>query len=697
MPVPPRARRALSRTGLIAAAAAALVGGVLAVPAAATPSAANPYSPAYGHPYRHGAVPTIETQRKMDTWATGNAVAPRNSANNLVFAGGIDGIGVTIGVPKVYLVFWGSGWGTQGTDANGNLTFGNDPSAGAPKLQNMFKGLGTGGELWSGIATQYCEGVAAGTQICGGSGTHVGMPTAGVLAGVWYDNSAVALTTTANQIGNEAIAAAGHFGNTTPALNRSAQYVILSATGYHPDSFNSPLQWCAWHDWNGDPYVGSTSPYGDIAFSNMPYVMDAGASCGANFVNAGTAGATDGYTIVEGHEYMETITDQNPAGGYTDSAGAENGDKCAWVSPGVQGGAGNVAMGNGTYPEQGGWSNDSLGGTGQCEIAHPVVVGGGPTVANPGNQAGTVGVAASLALSASGGSSPYTWSATGLPAGLSINSSTGVISGTPTTVNTYTVTVTATDSQNRPGSAQFGWTVNPSGSGGCVGTNPNDVAIPDLTTVQSPIGITGCAGNASATSTVEVHIVHTYTGDLVVSLIAPDGTAYVLQNRVGGATQNIDTTYTVDLSSEVANGTWNLQVQDAAAIDTGYINSWTLTLGGGGGGGSCTGTNGTNTTIPDRGTASSPIVLAGCTGNASATSTVEVHIVHTRQADLVVTLVAPDGSTYVLQSQTGSGANINTTYTVNLSSEVRNGTWNLRVSDNRRRNTGYIDSWTLTL
>ena len=91
---------------------------------------------------------------------------------------------------------------------------------------------------------------------------------------------------------------------------------------------------------------------------------------------------------------------------------------------------------------------------------------GGPTVNNPGNRTGTVGVATSLQMSASGGSPPYTWSATGLPPGLSINTSTGLISGTPTTAGTYTVTVTARDTANRTGSTTFTWTINPPG-GGC--------------------------------------------------------------------------------------------------------------------------------------------------------------------------------------------------------------------------------------
>jgi len=72
--------------------------------------------------------------------------------------------------------------------------------------------------------------------------------------------------------------------------------------------------------------------------------------------------------------------------------------------------------------------------------------------------------------------------------------------------------------------------------------------------------------------------VHTYRGDLVVTLVAPDGSAYTLLNRSGGSTDNVDQTFTVNLSAETRNGTWTLRVQDAATADTGYINTWTLTL-----------------------------------------------------------------------------------------------------------------------
>ena len=97
--------------------------------------------------------------------------------------------------------------------------------------------------------------------------------------------------------------------------------------------------------------------------------------------------------------------------------------------------------------------------------------------------------------------------------------------------------------------------------------------------MTSSITISGCARNASATSTVAVDIPHTWRGDLVVDLLAPDGTAYRLKNSSSSdSADNVRTTYTVNLSAEAANGTWRLQVRDLYRQDTGYINSWTLTV-----------------------------------------------------------------------------------------------------------------------
>ena len=190
---------------------------------------------------------------------------------------------------------------------------------------------------------------------------------------------------------------------------------------------------------------------------------------------------------------------------------------------------------------------------------------------------------------------------------------------------------------------------------------------------------------------------HTYIGDLVVDLIAPDGSVYNLHNRAGGSADNINQTYTVNLSSEAANGTWKLRVRDAAAADNGYINSWTFQPGTSAAPSCAPATNNTDLPVPDLSTVESPITVAGCAGNASATAKVAVNIVHTYIGDLVVDLIAPDGTVYNLHNRAGGSAdNINQTYTVNLSSEAANGTWKLRVRDAAAADNGYINAWTIT-
>ncbi|MEV8590653.1 M4 family metallopeptidase [Streptomyces sp. NPDC051180] len=116
--------------------------------------------------------------------------------------------------------------------------------------------------------------------------------------------------------------------------------------------------------------------------------------------------------------------------------------------------------------------------------------------------------------------------------------------------------------------------------GGKVFENTADVTIPDSpgAAVTSTVNVTGVTGNAPSNLAVGVDIIHTYRGDLVVDLIAPDGSVYSLSNRSGGSADNIQQTFTVNASSEVANGAWKLRVQDKAGADTGYINSFKLTF-----------------------------------------------------------------------------------------------------------------------
>ncbi|MEU6281061.1 putative Ig domain-containing protein [Streptomyces sp. NPDC047028] len=98
----------------------------------------------------------------------------------------------------------------------------------------------------------------------------------------------------------------------------------------------------------------------------------------------------------------------------------------------------------------------------------------GVSVGNPGDQQGSVGKAVSLKNSASGGTAPYTWSADGLPAGLSVDASSGTVSGTPSTAGTYKVTLTAKDADGKTGTASFTWTITSGGSGAVTVTNPGD-------------------------------------------------------------------------------------------------------------------------------------------------------------------------------------------------------------------------------
>jgi hypothetical protein len=123
----------------------------------------------------------------------------------------------------------------------------------------------------------------------------------------------------------------------------------------------------------------------------------------------------------------------------------------------------------GSYAEQASWSND----TNSCAITHAILNHGGGTggntvtVTNPGNQSGTVGSAVSVQVNGSDSASGQTlsYSATGLPAGLSISAS-GLITGTPTAAGTSTVTVTATDGTGAKGTASFTFTVAAS-AGSC--------------------------------------------------------------------------------------------------------------------------------------------------------------------------------------------------------------------------------------
>jgi len=213
--------------------------------------------------------------------------------------------------PRLYVVFWGSSWNSSG-----------DPQGVASRLTSFYNAIGGG--KWLNSVTQYTQS----------GGAHVG--NAGkIFAGSFVDTaSAPPLHPSQSQMATEAASAAAHFGD----RSASASYVVAMPHGISPSGFGT--QYCAYHS-------TTTSGGSTIAWTNLPYMPDAGVSCGANSVNS--SGTLDGVTIVGGHEQGETETDPQLNAWY-DSSGAENGDKCAWINLENNPNAGG-------YPTQPLWSN----------------------------------------------------------------------------------------------------------------------------------------------------------------------------------------------------------------------------------------------------------------------------------------------------------------------------------------------------
>ncbi len=261
----------------------------------------------------HGHLVRVETHGRFGVIAQHGVTshAAKSNAKPQASGGLIYNGGPVEHNPTVYLVFWGSQWDSDG---NGVQSY----------LQGFFGGVGGSGDNWSTIMTQYPDN--------SGSPSFNG----GVLGGTWVDDSAPAPgSSSQSDIAAEAQAGAQHFGVSGP----DADVFVVSPSGTSPDGFpNSGF--CAWHDWNGT-----------TAYTNMPYVLDAGSGCGANSVQ----NQLDGYSIVGGHEYAEAVTDPEPASGWVDSSGEEIGDLCAWQNLTT------LSLSTGSYAIQPLWSNNAGG------------------------------------------------------------------------------------------------------------------------------------------------------------------------------------------------------------------------------------------------------------------------------------------------------------------------------------------------
>ena len=217
--------------------------------------------------------------------------------------------------PAIYVVYWGF-----------NVS-GSDPSGEQPYLTSFLNGVGK--SPWMNTDHQYYE-------IVGGITKHIKNPV-GQLKNTWVDPSAVPSSPSDGQIRTEAAALEAHFG-----YNKNASYVVATPHGHNTPGFGT--QFCAYHG-------ATSSGGGTISYTNLPYMTDAGHSCGENAVNPGAGGILDGVSIVEGHEEAESQTDPQPPRGWYNGTYGEIGDICAWQ------GLGNTVLTTGTFAVQPLWSN----------------------------------------------------------------------------------------------------------------------------------------------------------------------------------------------------------------------------------------------------------------------------------------------------------------------------------------------------
>ncbi len=342
--------------------------------------------------------------------------------------------------PHIYLLLWGPDWLSDSSQ-----------EASAQYLENFYMGLGARQTApkddWSTILSQY--GDSSGNPIFSKS----------VWGDMLVDSSTPPSGTTQAEIAAEADGFATTFGITDPG---DAQIVVATQSGTCPAGFDDPScpggagNNCGWHSSSNEPYI------------NLPYLLDAGAACGQDAVNT-TTGTYDGFSLVGGAEYADTITDPYPAAGpapgtspnpaWIDTgdsiSGGEVADKCAWDgtwSPTPP--RGDVTLSTGTFAMQSLWSNLD----GACVMSDTV------TVTSPGGQSDPVDSSVSLLLQGSSSAGyPLTWSESGLPQGLTLDPSTGLITGTPSMVGTFGVTVTAADPSGTSRGVSFNWSITSPG------------------------------------------------------------------------------------------------------------------------------------------------------------------------------------------------------------------------------------------
>ncbi|NTY38193.1 DUF1929 domain-containing protein [Burkholderia diffusa] len=252
-----------------------------------------------------------------------------------------------------------------------------------------------------------------------------------------------------------------------------------------------------------------------------------------------------------------------------------------------------------------------MNANGTPSIAKMITVGGNgaPTLTPPDTQTGFLGTAVSLTVQAgANGGAPISFSATGLPPGLSINTSTGAITGTPTTQGTYYPTITVANGRAQV-SSNLEWDVHgaaPRSSAGPVygtpggGTTFTDTVAGPLTAVNlrggawldniqgvnasGPLAMHGGAGGNAATFTVPAgqYLVRVYgvAGESTIaqiSFVTNTGQIFGPYGANQGQTRTTPFDYTVPSGMQIVGFTGSAgQYLNAlgvlySAVDTGTV------------------------------------------------------------------------------------------------------------------------------
>ena len=248
-------------------------------------------------------------------------------------------------------------------------------------------------------------------------------------------------------------------------------------------------------------------------------------------------------------------------------------------------------------------------------------------------------------------------------------------------------------------------------NGGFNGDSAPDKSIPDNNNRGIKEKILCDENFALSSIKVAVEIIHTYIGDLEVSLVSPSGTSIVLHSR-SGASQNdlvetFDTNSTPGLhafTGEAVNGDWTLLVRDLAAVDRGRLKSWSLELAGSDQP-SIELEESPGVTIPDNTLGGIERTLSVPDTGQLDTIEIKLDITHTFIGDLMIRLISPSGTSVVLHNQSGGSAdNLIRTYGVTntsalqvLKGESISGNWRLNVSDHANADQGKLNRWAIKL